>query len=115
MTEFPSLREFMLLNDCEGRSVWEGRWTCMSPAEWVARYDEAKRSWETYGDEVPFGKTVMTLFPGHGGGAGMLKLLVGFYGGDDRFYHLVDQDTGHSSISDVAHWWTEFAVVETAT
>lgn len=112
MTEFPSLREFMLLNDCTGRSVWEGR--NIRPFEIIVMYDNAKMSWERYGDAPPFGSTVMTLFPGHGGPAGMLKTLAEFFDSDARFYHLVDQDDGHWSISEVAHWWMEFQVLETA-
>ncbi len=119
MKQFMSLREFLVLRD-----TWDGRrYTEHKTAEeWLAHYEIAKLSYETYGAKgPPFGSEVVTLRAGFGsGGPGAIRILRGTYPGDDRCFLLTAPPCGLRGagtgggkyVGTIAHWWKEFCAQE---
>lgn len=73
-SKFLALEEFLCLPEMDGREFHR----TFTGTEWLHRYQIAKMSWQKYGSQGPaVGSDVITLLPGHGGGAGMIKSFGG--------------------------------------
>lgn len=78
---------------------------------WLEYYETARASFEKYGPEgPPYGTEVKTLRPGFGGKAGVIRTLVEYTSGPERYIGL-KRDDG-LSISERAHWWCDFKVAD---
>lgn len=118
--EFISLEDFLTLADPLDtrwfRSVWR---ICPRAEYWPKYYALAKTSFERYGEAgPPIGSMVITLQPGHGGGAGCVRTFDGVYPEDEYCFRLYYTDKSYRkgekqySLVTRAHWWTDIYVIE---
>ena len=115
MKKFPTLREFLLLQDPTykyPRSIHNGNY----PAEhFVELYDIAKTSWENFGDGgPPYTSKVKMLVAGHGGDAGVIRTLIGSHNNDPRFFIVARYQNDKDMISLVLkqYWWLQMQYIE---
>lgn len=109
-SDFMELREFLLLKDTtdyepkrslflRGGQILSNQYS--SAEDYVARYDAAKSSWETFGaDGPPIGSLVEMLESGHGGIIGVIRRMQGIRDSDTRFFNVSkpDDDTSISLV-----------------
>lgn len=120
MDAFPSLEQFLALRDPvdpHGRSAFSNAmphfgWRKGLHAFQVALkvYEQAKASWETYGDGgPPVGTIVQMLESGHSGTAGVTREFDGVFERDARFFQVKTAD-GDVSIVCRENWWIHMRV-----
>lgn len=125
MKNFPDLREFLLLRESDDvykRSPHRSdpildREGFSKAQELVYRYDIAKASWEKYGDEgPPIGSKVVTLFAGHGGGPGCIRIFLGDVEGKGTHFYLsrTEKKDDQRSVVTKDIWWMVIQPVEDA-
>jgi len=115
--EFMSLREFLLLEEDDGRPAHRD---CKRAGAFVALYDIAKESWLKYGSEgPPVGSGVLTLQAGHGGMAGVKRTFEGKHEEDNSYFSLsYIADEGNPwarkqlSLVKARIWFVSFMVVD---
>lgn len=123
MNKFYSLKQYLLLKDATDpsrRSIHREEFLPENynlgksiAEDLVERYNIAKSSWETHGDEGPMpGSKVQTLYAGHGGSAGLIKTLAGVYLPDQRFFLLRFSEKDNGSLVNRGYWWNLIRVVE---
>ncbi len=112
MKEFITLEEFLLYRDPIDKYKRTIHRVVMAAEEWPKYYQQAKESWEKYGDVGPPIGSIVKFIPDRGG---RFK-LAGVFERDPRFFQLYDHPMRKDSwalgsIIQIDHWWAMFKVV----